>query len=159
MPDTFVSPSLGELTFPEVIFQVAKFMHAAPKERYRIMIGTDSQNYNGQGVDFVTAVIVHRIGLGGIYFWQREKVKRNYVLRDRIYEEAMRSLNFAQDFIEACEREGILGFNLVIHVDIGDQGETRTMINEVVGMIRGSGFEVETKPEAIAASSVADRHT
>ena len=33
------------------------------------------------------------------------------------------------------------------------------MLNEVVGMIRGSGFKVKIKPEAYGAQSVADRHT
>ena len=46
-----------------------------------------------------------------------------------------------------------------IHVDIGQKGPTRELIAEVVGMIRGNGFNVKTKPDAFGASSVADRHT
>ena len=48
---------------------------------------------------------------------------------------------------------------LEIHVDVGTKGDTREMINEIVGMIRGSGYSVKTKPEAYGASNVADRHT
>jgi predicted RNase H-related nuclease YkuK (DUF458 family) len=33
------------------------------------------------------------------------------------------------------------------------------MIKEVVGMIRGSGYEVKMKPFAYGAFVVADRHT
>ena len=46
--------------------------------------------------------------------------------------------------------------NLEIHTDIGQVGETREMIKEIVGMVRGNGFEVKIKPEAFGASSVAD---
>jgi len=35
----------------------------------------------------------------------------------------------------------------------------KKLINEIVGMIKGSGFAVKTKPESYGASSVADRHT
>jgi len=48
--------------------------------------------------------------------------------------------------------------NLEIHVDIGPNGETRSMINEIVGMIRANGFKVATKPSSWGASHVADRH-
>ena len=49
-------------------------------------------------------------------------------------------------------------FDLEIHVDVGTNGETRTMIQELVGIIRANHFEAKTKPESYAASKVADRH-
>ena len=45
-----------------------------------------------------------------------------------------------------------------IHADIGENGQTRDMIKEVVGLIRGNGFEPKIKPEAYVASCVADRY-
>jgi len=33
------------------------------------------------------------------------------------------------------------------------------MIKEVVGLIKGNGFEAKIKPEAYVASAVADRYT
>jgi len=33
------------------------------------------------------------------------------------------------------------------------------MLQEIIGMIRGSGFEIKTKPESYGASKVADRYT
>jgi predicted RNase H-related nuclease YkuK (DUF458 family) len=44
-------------------------------------------------------------------------------------------------------------------VDIGEFGETREMIKEVVGMIIGNGYKVKMKPLAYGAFVVADRHT
>jgi len=45
-----------------------------------------------------------------------------------------------------------------IHVDVGSNGATRPMIQELVSMIRANNFEAKTKPESYAASKVADRH-
>ena len=154
----FNSPTFGQLTFAEVIFRMGKYMHDEPSYKYRVIVGTDSQANGGKTYDFVTAAIVHRIGGGGIYFWQRERISRQFALKERMYEEATRSMVFAQNLMERFDKEGFFGFDLEIHVDIGRVGETREVVNEVVGMIRGSGFEVKVKPEAYGASTVADRH-
>ena len=45
-----------------------------------------------------------------------------------------------------------------IHIDVGEKGETRTMIQEIVGMVRAHNFEPRTKPLSFGASNVADRH-
>jgi len=46
-----------------------------------------------------------------------------------------------------------------IHADIGEKGATQDMIKEIVGLIRGNGFEPKIKPEAFAASIIADRYS
>jgi predicted RNase H-related nuclease YkuK (DUF458 family) len=46
-----------------------------------------------------------------------------------------------------------------IHADIGENGATKDMIREVMGLIRGNGFEPKIKPESFAASTVADRYS
>jgi predicted RNase H-related nuclease YkuK (DUF458 family) len=49
-------------------------------------------------------------------------------------------------------------FEFEIHADVGENGPTKQMIQEVVGMIRANNFTVRTKPESYAATNVADRH-
>ena len=61
--------------------------------------------------------------------------------------------------MERLARVSLLQFNLEIHVDIGENGRTKEMIDEVVGMIIGNGMRVRIKPHAYAATSVADKHT
>ncbi|MBI4999724.1 ribonuclease H-like YkuK family protein [Candidatus Gottesmanbacteria bacterium] len=155
----FNSPTFGTLTLEKVREKVLGFMSKEPEAKYHLVIGTDSQSKNGNETDFVTALVVHRVGRGGIYFWRRKIEKKTYVLRARIYQEAALSLALADEFLEATKHDGISRFDVEIHVDIGEYGETREMINEVVGMIRGQGFLVQIKPEAYGASKVADRHT
>ena len=158
--ETFHSPTHGQLTLPEAIKKISNFAHAKPDYQYRIIIGTDSQTKDGGGTEFVTALIVHRIGGGGVYFWKKYRREKPYALKERIYEEATASLTFANEFIHLLQGEPkLLHFDLEIHVDIGNRGKTRKIIAEVVAMIRGNGYRVKTKPEAYGASSVADRHT
>ncbi len=159
MNKEFNSPTFGKLTLIDIREKILNFMSQMPEEKYRLIIGTDSQPKNNQEVDFVSAILIHRIGHGGIYFWQHIVKKRKYVLRERIYEEANLSLSLADEFLVICKNDGIHRYDLEIHVDIGKVGETRELINEVIGMIRGSGYTVKVKPDAYAASKVADRHT
>lgn len=153
----FHSPTLGEMALSTVIERIGSYMEEEPKYKYRLIIGTDSAGKNHAGVDFVTALVVHRVGAGGIYFWKKEFTEV-HSLRERIYREATLSLDFAQKLLEILRGEEFLDYDFEIHVDVGTEGETREMIAEVVGMIRGSGFNVKTKPESYGASSVADRH-
>jgi len=134
-------------------------MAADKKARYEIIIGTDSQKIAKESYDFVCALVIHRVGAGAIYFWQRKIIQRKMSLKERIYTEATMSLAVSENFVEFFKSNGISRYDIQIHVDIGKKGETRDLINEVVGMIRGSGYEVKIKPESYAASKVADRYT
>lgn len=155
----FNSPTYGSLTLAGVRSKILAFIGSAPEYKYQLVIGSDSQPKNGQGCDFVTAIVVHRAGFGGIYFWKRIVEKKSLVLRARIYQEATMSLATAEEFLQAFKNDGITKYDVEIHVDIGKFGQTREMISEVVGMIRGSGFIVKIKPDSYGASKVADRHT
>lgn len=157
--DFFISPTHGLLTLVGLKDCILTFIEEKPNDQYRLVIGTDSHPRNGSGADFVTAVVVHRKGYGGIYFWKRIDVSRTMVLKTRMYEEALLSLSCAQCIVHMFPQDGVRAYNVEIHVDIGSRGETRDMIAEIVGMIRGSGFNVKTKPDSFVASHVADRHT
>lgn len=148
----FNSPSKGRLSLKGVISELLYFINKEKERKYKLIIGTDS---NGRGkAEFVTAIIVHCVGRGGIYFWAKFKEAKKLVLRDRIYKEVTLSLEMAQKLIKKIPNE-----NLEIHVDVGQHGETRAMIKEVVGMVVGSGFSCKTKPDSYGASHIADKHT
>jgi len=155
----FHSPTYGSVDINKLKKIISEFMAADKKSRYEIIVGTDSQKFNKDSFDFVSALIVHRVGFGGIYFWKRQIIKKKMSLKERIYTEATLSLQTAETFIEFLKTNGISRYNIQIHVDIGHNGETRAMIAEVVGMIRGSGYQIKIKPESYAASKVADRYT
>lgn len=153
------SPTHGKVDLEGLKKVISSFMAADKKATYEIVVGTDSQKVKKDSYDFVSALIVHRVGFGGIYFWKRQVIERKISLKERIYQEATMSLETSENFIHFFKVNGISKYDIQIHVDIGHNGETREMINEVVGMIRGSGYDVKIKPYSYGASKVADRYT
>ncbi len=157
LPESFNSPTFGKVEWDDALSKMIYFMGRDIEGSYELIIGTDSEAVNGTA-DFVSAIIVHKKGRGGIYFWGRQKVENLNSMRQRIWHEALVSLALAQKLVEEFNSRGLFDLNLGIHVDIGPNGETRKMINEIVGMIRANGFKVSTKPSSWGASTVADRH-
>jgi len=160
----FVSPTLGKLKQNDLIEAVASFIEAEPNATYRLIIGSDSHKRGQNGISklkLVTAIVVHRVGFGGRYFWQGKLEEAAKSLRDKIYLETLLSLETAQIFLPSLNRRlnGHGHYELEIHIDVGRAGETRDMIREVVGMVTGNGFTAKTKPESYGASKVADKHT
>lgn len=159
----FHSPTKGSVTLGKIVDEIAEFIDSDPKSFYSIVIGSDSQIKHNNGIkecDFVTAIIVHRKGFGARYFWNKDKVKKAPVLRDKIYTETLRSLATAEEIVPVL-RQYIdeSKYDFEIHIDVGPNGKTRDMIKEVVGMVNGNGYVAKTKPESWGASSVADKHT
>lgn len=144
-----------KLTLKQLIREVFNFIQEKPQSSYKLVIGTDSLNTLDHS-DFVTAIIILRVGNGGRYFWRRIKDKNFKSLRERIYKEVYLSLEIGQGLLKLLEKNKFYDFDLEIHVDVGQNGETRSLINEVTGLVRGCGFVIKTKPESFAASNVAD---
>lgn len=156
--DSFFSPSYGEMNLRKVKKKIVSFMEERPESKYRVVIGADSCEKRRE-VDYVVALVVHRVGQGGIYFWQRKVEMKRPHLKERIYKEAIMALVLADKFLPTFKGNGVSSYDVEIHVDIGNIGETRELISEVVGMIRGSGYNCKIKPEAYGAAKIADRHT
>lgn len=155
----YQSPTYGKVDLEKLKTIVSDFMKVDKKAKYEIIVGTDSQKIENNKYDFVSALIIHRVGWGGIYFWKRIVQDKKISLKERIYQEATMSLETSENFVNFFKTNGISKYNVQIHVDIGHNGETRDLITEVVGMVRGSGYEVKIKPDSYGASKVADRYT
>ncbi len=155
----YQSPTHGRVDLEKLKTIVSNFMSTDKKAKYEIIVGTDSQKIENNKYDFVSALIIHRVGWGGIYFWKRIVQDKKISLKERIYQEATMSLETSENFVNFFKTNGISKYNIQIHVDIGHNGETRDLITEVVGMVRGSGYEVKIKPDSYGASKVADRYT
>lgn len=163
----FESLTYGKLNVSEVLGAINMFLEEEPKGIYSLIIGTDSHEVSGSAlgnrkINLVTAILVHRKGYGGRYFWARKFVSNIHTLREKIYAETLVSLDFARDFVPLLKEKldgKELTYNLEVHIDVGEHGASREMIKEVVGMVTGNGFVAKTKPEAYGASYVADKHT
>ena len=159
MNQLFVSSEGKHMTADQIIAEMIAFMAIAPSREYKVIIGSDSLRRPNGTADFVTAIVIHRVGNGGRYFWRRTVTeKRFHTLRDRILEEVLLSLEVAHAFLEAAKVRLFFDFAFEIHVDAGMNGATKALIQELVGIIRANNFEAKTKPDSYAASKVADRH-
>src|SRR3989338_8522743 len=162
----YQSVTHGQLKVEDVIKYIKSFLEEEPGAVYSLVIGTDSHEKSGRkdrrDISLVTAILVHRKGFGGKYFWKRITESNIHSLREKIYAETMSSINFASTFVPLHKKPlngKIPAYNLEIHIDVGEHGDTREMIKEVVGMVTGNGYVAKTKPEAYGASYVADKHT
>lgn len=160
-----ISPTYGELDLKQVVNKIADYINKnGTDNKYKFIIGTDSQIYNNNIV-YVTVVACCCVGSGGIYFYDKTRVNQKISLPSRLYNEATNSLNFATEFIQEIADHGdhldlfINLQSLEIHVDVGNNGESRNVIQGVVGMIKGNGYNVMIKPDAFTASCIADKHT
>lgn len=143
----------------QVCRAIIDFMKEDKDSEYSITLGTDSEKASDNTADFVTAIVVHRIGRGARYFWKRIRGDEKFhTLRTRITKEVMTSLEVAQGFLKEMEGMDAPKYSFAIHLDIGENGATRTLIKELVGVIRAYNFDVKTKPDSYAATNVADRH-
>lgn len=153
----FVSPTVGKLSFHQMFEQLVGYMSEVPDQQYHLIIGTDS--LLSEKTSFVTAVVVHRVGHGGRYFYRKQVNRKMESLRQRILFETALSLDLAGQLSAELSRNGHSELPVEIHLDVGPNGDTKRIIREVVGMVTGSGFTAVTKPDAYGASKVADKHS
>jgi len=142
----------------KVAKDIVSYIAGEPEREYSLIIGTDSEG-NGK-VEFVTAIVIHRKGSGGRFFWKKSHKQKIHHLRQKIFEEVSLSLKTGEDLISGLKRywqRQDIRSALEIHIDVGENGPTKELIKEVVGMVTGSGFNAKTKPESYGASMVADR--
>ncbi len=152
----FVSPSKGPLTFDRMFEDILAYIRESPEARYRLIVGTDSQIRDD--LHFVTAVIIHRLGKGARYYYERRRHPPMSALRQRIYHETALSLQVGGQLAQRLA-EGHIDVEVEVHLDVGQNGATRELIREIVGWVAGSGFGAKIKPEAFGAAKVADKHT
>jgi len=152
-----------------VIEEIIGYIKEKPEKFYDIIVGCDSSS--GEEPHFPVVVAVLRKGEGGRFFLKKVKyppsVNKKFIIwKNRILEEVLLSCDLAlflrEDFKKKIQRvdDGNLRYQFrYIHADIGENGQTKDMVKELTGLIRGNGFEPKIKPEAYIASVVADRYS
>ncbi len=165
---SFFNPTSGNLKFQEVIEEIFNYINEKPEKNYEIVVGCDSSS--DERPAFPVALVILRKGEGGRFFLAKIKYrdsekKKFYNFHQRILEEVVLSCELALAFRESLQEKintSQIPLNYqfqYIHADVGQNGRTKDMIKEVVGLIKSNGFEAKIKPEAYAASIVADRFT
>ncbi len=153
----FNSPTKGRMTFDQVFKDIVEYIHDDSKIKYKLIVGTDSQLR--EDVCYVTAILILREGKGGRFYYSKEREKTKLSLKQRIFYETSKSLIVAAKLAEKLTANGLAELDIEIHLDVGEQGQTKEIIKEVVGMVVGSGFDARIKPDSYGASKVADKYT
>ena len=133
----------------------------------RVYIGCDSNRFRDkQGIwhaSYTTAVVIHKIdengtGRGANVFTDTERMQDYDQKKSR---PMMRMMNEAYKTAEAYQQleEVLLEFDVEVHLDINDDPKhgSNCARASAVGYLTGvTGRPVKTKPDAFAASFVAD---
>ncbi|MEK7542215.1 MAG: ribonuclease H-like YkuK family protein [Patescibacteria group bacterium] len=159
--EKFYNPTKGSLSLDDVLSEMVLYMQEVPHRKYEVIVGCDSSAT--EDPTFPVVIVVLRKKAGGRFFLRRVHYPSRPFpsRRQRILEEVLLSCQLAlwlrEHFGALALVHGVTYDFQYIHADIGENGITRDMIKEVTGLIRGNGFEPKIKPEAFAASTVADR--
>ena len=100
----FISPTHGRLSFDRMFQHLVGYMQEQPEQRYHLIIGTDS--LLGDDTCFVTAVVIHRVGRGGRYFYHKFRNRKIESLRQRILYETSLSLETASQLSAELAKNG-----------------------------------------------------
>src|SRR5258706_399832 len=108
MDTQYNSLTHGSTTLEEVLVHIKTFLAQDQNAEYSLIIGSDSQEKSDadgkRKIRVVTAIVVHRKGFGGKYFWQQKPAAQVHNLREKIYAETMTSLDFARTFVPLLKK-------------------------------------------------------
>lgn len=159
----FYNPTKGNLSGEQVMDEIMGYISEKPENFYDIIVGCDSSSTDSPHFPVVIAIL--RKGEGGRFFLKKitypfPENKKFVHWKNRILEEVLLSCEMALSLRESLANrvKGNYEFRY-IHADIGENGQTKDMIKELTGLIRGNGFEPKIKPESYIASVVADRYS
>jgi len=144
------------ISFDEILKIVKKHSEA----KGTVYVGSDSFLHKKQCV-FSTAICLHKAEgqKGGRYFVKRLTfgAGRFSVLMVRIATEVQNSIDVGMKLMRHCPQ-----INIELHLDVSSANKntkTSKFSDMLIGYTKGNGFDCKVKPEAFAASSIADRHS
>lgn len=158
-----ISANEKRFTMNEVVKRIKNFINADPEREYKIYIGSDSHCIKSVTI-YVTAIVIHRVGKGAIYFYCKWHESGRQAFVNRLYNEAYGSIVTMNNLLDEAEEivfeyPCFLADNITIHVDAGTRGKTQNILPSILGLVRGNGFNCECKPNSFSATYVADRHS
>tara|TARA_B100000287_G_scaffold337252_1_gene323073 strand:- start:320 stop:790 length:471 start_codon:yes stop_codon:yes gene_type:complete len=126
----------------------------------KVYVGTDSQVVRGECI-FSTAICLHGANNqeGGRYYIRKVRFKANKFpsLLARISSEVEKSIAIALKILEDIPK-----VDIELHLDVSPsekKSKSSRFADMLVGYARGVGFECKVKPDAFAATTIADKHT
>ncbi len=166
---SFFNSSMKRISFIDVFSNILSFVKHDPRGIYTLAIGTDSQVKTDCTV-FISAIMIYRKGEGAWGCMSRYRTARRIMnIREKISIETFLTQQIACMFNPKILDEIIniilpyidygAEFHHEVHIDIGNNGSSKRLINEMTSYFAGMGFEPKIKPDSYVASSYANRYT
>ena len=140
--------------------EIVQIIKKHSKQNGKLSIGTDS-HIKKRDCIFSTAICLYGASnqLGGRYFIRRNSFKKAKfpTLIQRITAEVQKSIELGMRLLELNPV-----IDIEIHLDISASNKeegTSKFSDMLVGYAKGAGFTTRIKPDAPAASTVADKHS
>jgi len=146
------------LSFEEAMAQAVDFINENPCVKYNVIVGSDSL-YRPWHTVFATVFAVHRVGMGARFWYAQSKEKFPRNIHVRLMREAADSVEIMQTLLNSQIAKLVPKDNFSVHIDAGENGESKNVITEIIGYVGAMGFKCECKPSSAIAANCADRFT
>jgi predicted RNase H-related nuclease YkuK (DUF458 family) len=124
----------------------------AERDDIKLYIGTDSQNVKRKTV-YAVVIVLHYGNNGGHVIYSRIEVPRIRDMFTKLWREVEDSIALAKYLVE----NGIMEPTYIdIDFNPDPKYDSNTILRAALGYVEASGFKPRSKPDAMAASHVAD---
>lgn len=162
----------GGIILPDIFQYIRDYVSS--ENDIKISIGCDSRQHKKWTVYAIVVVLYNeKLRNGAHYVFIRHKIPREKTIYNRLYLEALFSLEFAEMLNEELNNvytykhsknlyDGSIPYkNIEIHVDFNseyDNGKNKSNLNYlgIMGVLCGYGFKVIAKPNSYASTCAAD---
>lgn len=151
--ETYGQLSIWEIPDKMLDFYYRNLVYGEPIE---ITIGTDSQDH-ASITKIVSVVSIICRGHGGIFFHKTDHITKPHNIREKLEIETQKSLEVAKVILSHSKDTLTNNCPVSIHVDAGNAGKSRDLIQALTGWVHAMGYHCEVKPDSYAASTIADR--
>lgn len=155
MSERWIAGDGKRMSFDDIVGYVKEHV----TQEGKVYVGTDS-HMRGNSCEFSTAIVLYseKTRKGGQYFYSKSKFPRRDFkqLVHRITTEVQHSVELSCKLLEV-----VPNVNIEIHIDSSPTKsgtKTSKFSDGLVGYAIGMGFDAKIKPEAWAASNIADKH-
>lgn len=159
----WLSPTWGPLSTRQMMAQINEWIRRqrATGTEIEIAAGTDGYVTDANTrIRFDSILLVHHPGRGGIYFWRGLESTRGMTLEETFFLETEISVIIGRYVLPSLPRGVLPAKRFSLHLDISSDRDSAShrMLSLCVSWCSGLGFATHAKPQAVAASKVADSY-
>ena len=146
-------------TFNQMVDEIVTWTSTFPDSEFSYVVATDSQVHKIRRkpiwyTTYITVVWVHRDHKGGRLWILEDRVYERIDMLKRLMKETQMSIDLMTNISESKLKSRLDDF--CVHIDVGNEGKSRSVVEACQGWVQGMGYKAEVKPKAVGAYAVAD---